>query len=107
MKIKIVVTIPKENANDLRAAIGGIGGGQVGEYSYCSFTVSGSGRFIPSESSNPTIGSPGVLEVVNEERIEVTCDRQLAKVVVEKIKSAHPYETPAIDIYELIPEGEL
>lgn len=107
MKVKIVVFVPLENADSVREAIGVAGGGQIGEYSYCSYTVIGKGRFMPSNNAKPHIGKPNQLEAVEEERIEVVCEREQAKQVVEAIKKVHPYEEVALDIYSLIDEGDL
>ena len=106
-KVKIVTFTPVENADAIRQALGDAGAGQIGEYSFCSFTITGKGRFIPSRSANPHIGSADVMEVVEEERIEVICSRDKAKAVIEAMKAAHPYEEVAFDIYPLIDEEEL
>ena len=47
MKVKITVHVPTENADTVRDSIGRTGAGTIGEYSYCSFTTKGVGRFIP------------------------------------------------------------
>lgn len=106
-KVKIVTFVPSENADAVRDAIGKAGAGQIGEYSFCSYTVSGVGRFLPSKNANPHIGQSGKLETVEEERVEVVCDRSKAKEVIEAMKSAHPYEEVAFDIYPLMNEEEL
>ena len=98
----IVVNVPENEADALRQAIGNEGGGVMGDYSYCSFSVTGKGRFTPNEQANPTIGSSGVPEVVIEERIEVACDAVDAQVVVDAIRRAHSYEEPAIAVYQLL-----
>jgi hypothetical protein len=59
MRVKIVVFCPSENADEIRRALGQAGAGQIGEYSYCSFTTNGIGRFTPSQEANPHIGEPG------------------------------------------------
>jgi hypothetical protein len=105
--VKIVTFVPLASANDVRQAFGDAGAGQIGEYSYCSYSVVGKGRFVPSSQAQPHIGSAGVAEVVEEERIEVVCDRLDAKAVIAALKQAHPYEEVAFDIYELIDVGEL
>ena len=106
-RVKIVTFVPPESADKVRRALGKDGAGQIGEYSYCSYSVRGKGRFIPSYNANPHIGSANTLEVVEEERIEVVCDRAKAKQVVAAMKSAHPYEEVAFDVYSLINEEEL
>lgn len=98
---KIVVTVPVGNANRIRQAMGEAGAGRVGNYTFCSFSVRGTGRFLPGNGATPAIGQVGTLEEVEEERIEVNCDDALVADVIAAIRRAHPYEEPAIDIYTL------
>lgn len=106
-RVKISTTVPLENADQLRQALGEAGAGNIGEYSFCSFTVTGKGRFMPSEQANPHIGEANQLETVEEEQIEVVCDRIIAKQVITALKSAHPYEEVIVDITPLIDEEML
>ena len=76
-------------------------GGELGNYSFCSFSIRGIGRFKPEAGAQPHIGTVGKLEEVEEERIEVTCDTVLVPKIVEAIKKVHPYEEVALDIYKL------
>lgn len=98
---KIVVTVPMADADKVRQAIGEVGGGRQGNYSFCSFSVRGVGRFLPEAGAHPAIGKVGKLEEVEEERIEITCDDALTADVVAAIRRVHPYEEPVIDIYPL------
>jgi hypothetical protein len=99
---KIVVTAPVgEVADNIRQAIGEAGGGKVGNYSFCSYSVRGVGRFLPGDGAHPAIGEVGKLEEVEEERIEITCADELVSDVVAAIRAVHSYEEPAIDIYLL------
>lgn len=107
MRVKIVTFVPLDHSDAVRKALGDAGAGVIGEYSYCSFTALGKGRFLPSENANPTIGTSNSLETVEEERIEVVCDRDKAKNVIDKLKKAHPYEEVAFDICPLLSEDEL
>lgn len=106
-RVKISTTVPIENADQLRKALGDAGAGSIGEYSFCSFSVVGKGRFMPSENANPYIGEANKLEVVEEEQIEVVCERSAAKQVIAALKSTHPYEEVIIDITPLIDEEML
>lgn len=105
--VKIVTFVPVADADRVRDALGKAGAGQIGEYNYCSYSVVGKGRFVPSDKANPHIGRAGELEVVEEERIGVVCDRVNAKAVIEAIRRSHPYEEVSVDIYPLISESEL
>lgn len=106
-RVKIVTFVPLGNADAVREALGEAGAGTLGEYTFCSYSVIGKGRFLPSQSADPHIGEPGKYEVVEEERIEVTCNRDKAKQAVQAMKKAHPYEEVAFDIYPLLEDTAL
>lgn len=99
--VKIVVFVPESHADTVREAIGKTGAGKIGNYTYCSFSSKGVGRFNPQQGSDPVIGEIGKLTSVKEERIEVVCDRILLKNVIAAIKKVHPYEEVVLDIYPL------
>ena len=98
---KVTVTVPSSHAGAVREAMGNAGAGRIGNYSHCSFTVKGIGRFRPEKGADPFIGKEGVLEEVEEEFIEVNCSKENLEAVVRAIRKAHPYEEPVIDIYPL------
>ena len=105
--VKLVVFVPQSHANAVRQAMGDAGAGKIGNYSHCSFSASGIGRFKPMEGAHPVIGDVGKFEVVEEERVECVCERSKAKAVLAAIRNVHPYEEVAFDIYPLISEDEL
>lgn len=105
--VQITTTVPMESTDAVRKALGKAGAGIWGEYSFCSFSVSGKGRFKPSGNANPYIGEANKLEVVEEEQISVNCDIKVAKQVIAALRAAHPYEEPLIDIVPLIDEVDL
>jgi hypothetical protein len=98
---KIIVYVPLTHADIVREAIGTAGGGVLGKYSFCSFSIRGVGRFMPETGAQPHIGTVGKLEEVEEERIEVTCDDAVVEQVINAIKKVHPYEEVALDVYKL------
>lgn len=106
-KVKIIVTVPVENVEEIRNTICNEGAGVIGNYSYCTFSTKGIGTFKPSHKANPYIGKKNKLEFVNEEKIEVVCDINIAKKVIKKLREVHPYEEPGIDIIPLIDEEAL
>lgn len=108
MKIfKIVTFVPIKDAEKVRMAMGDAGAGVLGNYHHTSFSTKGVGRFIPKEGAHPTIGQVDQLSEVEEERIEVICQKDKVKEVVEVIKANHPYEEIPLEIYELVDEGNL
>ncbi len=100
--VKIVVFVPESHADAVREAMGSAGAGRIGNYTYCSFSVTGTGRFIPGEGAHPTVGRIGELASVREERVETLCARSCLDVVLAAIREVHPYEEPAVDVYQLI-----
>ncbi len=99
--VKIVVFVPEANADQVRLALGEAGAGKIGNYSHCSFSSKGTGRFLPGKGANPHIGKVGEIEAVVEERIETVCDRAKLGTVLAAMKAAHPYEEVAYDVYAL------
>jgi len=104
--VKIVVFVPEADADKVRNALGQAGAGKIGNYSFCSFSSKGTGRFRPDEGASPHIGKVGDLETVAEERIETICARDILSTVVSAMKAAHPYEEVAYDVYALENEIE-
>lgn len=100
--VKIVITVPETDTQRLLKAIGDAGAGAIGNYTHCSFTSKGIGRFIPVNGANPNIGKVGKSEEVIEDRIEVTCNKDILDKVINTIKTVHPYEEPVIDICPLL-----
>ena len=77
------------------------GAGYIGNYSDCSFTAKGEGRFKAHEGTHPFIGEIGKVERVAEERIETIVPESKLHQTVQAMVAAHPYEEPAYDIYPL------
>ena len=100
---KWVVYVPAENADAVREAIFAAGGGHIGDYSHCSWSVAGTGQFLPHDGASPVIGSVGTVERVPEERVEVIAPARLRGHVLAAMRAAHPYEEPAFDIFALAP----
>lgn len=103
-RVKLVVTVPIENIEEIRSAVCEEGAGIIGNYTYCSMSTKCIGTFKPDNNANPYIGKNNKLEFVNEEKLEVTCDVSKVKRVIAKLREVHPYEEPAIDIIPLLDE---
>ena len=104
-KVKIFVTIPLDSVEKVREAVCNAGAGIIGNYTYCTTTIKSIGTFIPSDNANPYIGEKNKLERVEEEKLEVICDIEKVKKVIQELRKVHPYEEPAIDIVPLIDEN--
>lgn len=100
--VKLVVFVPQTHADIVRDSMGKAGAGLVGDYKHCSFSVTGTGRYIPLDTAHPTIGSIGKLTEVVEERIETVCYKKDLDKIIKAIKKVHPYEEVALDVYPLV-----
>jgi len=99
--VKIIVFVPETHTDIVREAMGNAGAGKIGNYSFCTFSSKGVGRFRPENGANPHIGEIGKDEEVQEERIETVCPREKLQEVIAAIKKVHPYDEVAMDVYPL------
>ncbi len=98
---KWVVFVPLPNVNAVREAMFAAGAGHIGDYSHCSWSVSGTGQFIAHDGASPAIGAVGTIERVTEERVEFIAPATLRQPVLSAMRAAHPYEEPAFDVLAL------
>jgi hypothetical protein len=99
---KLVVFVPEEALDAVRTAVFAAGAGRIGEYEHCSWYTAGTGTFLGGNDSSPTIGERGREERVSELRLETVFPEEREAEVVAALRSAHPYEEPAFDIYPLL-----
>jgi dinuclear metal center YbgI/SA1388 family protein len=99
---KLVVFVPVEDLERVRAALATAGAGRLGSYDACSWSTTGTGRFRPLAGSTPAVGQVGALEEVQESRLETVLSRRLRGPVLEALRQAHPYETPAYDLLPMV-----
>ncbi|MCL6572424.1 MAG: Nif3-like dinuclear metal center hexameric protein [Bacillus sp. (in: Bacteria)] len=104
---KLVVFVPVSHAEVVRQALGNAGAGFIGNYSHCSFSANGTGRFLPGDNTNPYVGNAGQLEEVDEVRLETIVPEHLLKKTITAIIKVHPYEEVAYDVYPVENKGEV
>ncbi len=92
---QVIVFVPTEYKEKVKEAMFEAGAGKLGAYDQCSFEQEGLGQFRPLKGSQPFIGKSLELERVQEFRIEMVCEESCYDRVIEAMKRAHPYETPA------------
>jgi dinuclear metal center YbgI/SA1388 family protein len=100
---KWVIFVPGPAADAVRSAVFAAGAGQIGDYSHCSWTVTGSGQFLPAVGATPAIGAVGSLQRLPEDRVEVIAPAAIRDRVLAAMRSAHPYQEPAFDVFALAP----
>ena len=99
---KLVVFVPDADLAKVSDALFAAGAGQIGQYSQCSYRLSGTGTFFGSDAANPAVGVKGRREEVAEWRLEVVCPEGRVAGAVESLRRAHSYEEPAFDVYPLL-----
>jgi hypothetical protein len=102
MDRKLVVFVPREALDPVRDALFAAGAGQIGNYTRCSWYTLGTGTFFGGEGSDPNVGESGREQRVSELRLETVYPEELHDAVIAALNEAHPYETPAFDIYPLL-----
>ena len=102
MKRKLVVFVPREALNAVREALFAAGAGRIGDYEHCSWYTEGTGTFLGGEGTSPSVGQAGREERVAELRLETVFPAEKQDEVLAALRSAHPYEEPAFDVYQLV-----
>ncbi|KZS88209.1 hypothetical protein SISNIDRAFT_446202 [Sistotremastrum niveocremeum HHB9708] len=118
IKFKLIFFTPRANTKAILDHLFDTQPQSVGgydKYSRCAFVSPGIGelkslsislgQFLPGPGSNPTIGEPGKMEYVEEDRVEVQVvdkgERIELKKAVEELKKVHPYEEVAYEVHRL------
>ncbi|MCB9830854.1 MAG: Nif3-like dinuclear metal center hexameric protein [Planctomycetes bacterium] len=103
MDTKVVVFVPENEVDAIRAALTAVGCGVIGAYADCSYELLGEGTFRGLAGSRPTIGRRGRLERVREIRLEMVGRSRDRAAIEAAIRAAHSYEEPAFDLLSLRP----
>jgi dinuclear metal center YbgI/SA1388 family protein len=98
---KLFTFVPVDKAEQVRKAIFAAGGGDIGNYSECSFNSEGVGTFKAGAGTDPYVGKQGLQHQEKEIKMEVVFPSFLEKNIINAMKAAHPYEEVAYDIVPL------
>ena len=105
-RVKLVTFVPTDATAKVLDALALAGAGVIGEYTHSSFRVRGTGTFLPSDRANPAVGERGELNEVEEDRLEMVLPATGLAPVIQALRTAHPYEEVAYDVYPLVaPDG--
>jgi dinuclear metal center YbgI/SA1388 family protein len=97
---KLATFVPADHLDAVRAALAEAGAGRIGAYEACAFAQPGTGYFRPGAEADPFIGeADGALESVDEIKLEVEVARWDLPRVLHALRTAHPYEEVAYDVY--------
>lgn len=95
---KLHTFVPVDYAERVKTAIFEAGGGQISNYSECSFSANGEGTFKPGEGTNPFTGNIGQRHTAQEIKIEVIFEAWKEQNILDSMIEAHPYEEVAYDL---------
>lgn len=98
---KLFTFVPLSHAEPVKNALFEAGGGQIGNYSECSFSAPGSGTFKAGEHTDPFVGEQGLRHTEEELKLEVVFPEYLERRLVQAMIKAHPYEEVAYDVVVL------
>ena len=98
---KLVFFVPESHKEPVKQAIFSAGAGKYQGYDSCSWETLGTGQFRPLSGSQPFIGEQDKVETVAEYRIETLCADNRVKAVLKALIKAHPYETPAYEVWSV------
>jgi hypothetical protein len=96
------VFVPRESLDTVRDALFAAGAGKIGDYERCSWYAAGTGTFKGGPGTSPTLGESGREERVSELRLETVFPEERQEDVIAALRTAHPYEEPAFDVYALL-----
>ena len=98
---KLCFFVPDSHLESVKQAVFAAGGGRIGDYDRCCFQTRGLGQFRPLAGANPHLGRVGDEERVDEWKVELACNDGQVKAVMAALRSAHPYEEVAFDLWPL------
>lgn len=98
---KLAFFVPDTHVEAVKNAVFAAGGGRIGAYDSCSWQALGQGQFRPLDGSQPFLGQSGRVEKVEEWKVEMVVADSLIEPVVQALRLAHPYETPAFEVWRL------
>jgi len=98
---QIYFYVPVKSKEIVKTAMFKAGAGQLGNYEQCCFESPGVGQFQPKTGSNPFTGKIGVLEKVQEYKVEMIVDSKCLNSVISALKLAHPYEEVAFGYFRI------
>ena len=100
--VKIEIFIPCSHFEVLQEALRSVGAGSFGKYDSALSYSPVKGCWRPLEGASPHVGEIGVLQYADEYKVEVCAFEENLEKTIDAIRTAHPYETPVINVIPLI-----
>lgn len=103
---QLTTYVPTTHSAQVKEALFAAGAGSIGDYDECSFTLQGSGTFRPVGNARPFSGELNVREQAEEDMISVIFESFKLNAILAALRSAHPYEEIAYQVYALENENQ-
>ena len=101
---KLEIFIPETHFSQLQKVLQYVDAGHIGNYDSClSYSVV-IGTWRPLDGSKPYSGEQNKISQEKELKVEVRIKKENLEKTIKAIKSVHPYETPVINIIQLLNE---
>lgn len=98
---KITFYVPKTHLDTVKDHLFAKGAGKIGHYDKCAWQTLGTGQYQPLEQSNPYKGNRNQISQEAEYLVEMVCEDNLIKSVLETLIETHPYENPAYGAWKI------
>ena len=96
--MKITSYVPNDYLDLVLNSLYKAGAGEIGNYSECSFSTRGEGRYLGSKESNPKFGNKEEPTKIPEIFISLVFPSHKKKKIIENLINSHPYESVAYEI---------
>lgn len=101
MYVKLVVYTPLKHKEEILRKLFSLGAGKLGNYDSYSFVSEGITTYRALKGATPSLGKKSKMVKVREVRIETVCKEKDYKKIVQEIRKLHPYEEPAICVFQI------
>jgi len=99
--MKLTSYIPNDYLDLVLDSLYEAGAGEIGNYSNCSFSAKGVGRYLGSKGSKPKFGNKEELTKTFETLISLIFPSHRKKKIIESLINSHPYESVAYEIVNI------
>ena len=99
--MKLTSYVPNDFLDYVLNSLYKAGAGEIENYSKCSFSAMGEGRYLGNKESNPKFGNKEKFTKTSEILISLIFPSYKKKKVIESLIKSHPYESVAYEIMNI------
>lgn len=98
---KLAVFTQSNTADSMRSALNNAGAGNLLNYKDCSYSLTGTSRFVPRDEEHSYTGSKNEMVEMVQKKIEVFFPERIKKQVLFAMHENHPQEDFIYDLYQV------